>query len=103
MSIPCANRVDMTEYVENKCERKICACILCTAVLRLPMRVNFNFHETFLCVDGIVSLLSDVLTKDVPTPTKSKITLCETSCLVIDGHSLVMALGKPCGATVYGQ
>ena len=50
---------------------------------------------------GNKSLLSDMLTKDVSTLTE--ITLCGTSCLVIDGQALVMALGKLHGATTFGQ
>ena len=47
---------------------------------------------------GSKTVLTDVLTKDVTCP--PEITLDGTSCLVIDGQALVVALGKPSGVTI---
>ena len=49
---------------------------------------------------GSKSLLADVLTKDIPCPTISPE---GTSCLIIDGQALVQAIGKPHGATSFGD
>lgn len=47
------------------------------------------------------AILTDVMTKDVTCP--PEITLDRTSCLVIDGQALVVALGKPSGVSNFGE
>ncbi len=46
-------------------------------------------------------LLAEILAKDVPTP--PNITLEGSSCLLIDGQGLVMALGKPRNIGTLGE
>ena len=51
---------------------------------------------------GNKAILAEVLTKDVMCPTELVITE-STSCLLIDGQGLIVALGKPSGATNFGD
>ena len=47
------------------------------------------------------SVLANILKKHIQTP--ADVPLQESSCLLIDGQALVMALGKPPDTTTFGN
>ena len=51
---------------------------------------------------GSKSTLADVITRDVVCPAEVK---CDQSnyCLIIDGQAVVVAIGKPAGANIFGE
>ena len=51
---------------------------------------------------GSQAILADVITRDVVCPAEVKVDQL-SSCLIIDGQAVVVAIGKPVGAHTFGD